>query len=49
MTSYILAGMSCDAAGLSMKAPIHVGSDHGVFVQGGSITTTLEKSFTNQC
>lgn len=26
--------LSCDAAGLSMKAPVHVGQDHGVFVQG---------------
>ena len=26
--------ISCDAAGLSMKAPVSVGQDHGVFVQG---------------
>lgn len=26
--------ISCDAAGLSMKAPVHVGQEHGVFVQG---------------
>lgn len=26
--------ISCDAAGLSMKAPAAVGQDHGVFVQG---------------
>ncbi len=26
--------LSCDAAGLSMKAPVAVGQDHGVFVQG---------------
>ena len=26
--------LSCDAAGLSMKAPVSVGQDHGVFVQG---------------
>ena len=26
--------ISCDAAGLSMKAPLAVGQDHGVFVQG---------------
>ncbi len=25
--------LSCDAAGLSMKAPVQVGQDHGVFVQ----------------
>lgn len=28
--------ISCDAAGLSMKAPVTVGQDHGVFVQGDS-------------
>ena len=28
--------ISCDAAGLSMKAPVHVGQEHGVFVQGNS-------------
>ena len=26
--------ISCDAAGLSMKAPVSVGQEHGVFVQG---------------
>ena len=26
--------ISCDAAGLSMKAPLAIGQDHGVFVQG---------------
>ena len=26
--------LSCDAAGLSMKAPVSVGQEHGVFVQG---------------
>ena len=26
--------VSCDAAGLSMKTPVSVGQDHGVFVQG---------------
>ncbi|MBQ9817673.1 MAG: bifunctional fucokinase/L-fucose-1-P-guanylyltransferase [Proteobacteria bacterium] len=26
--------LSCDAAGLSMKAPVAVGQEHGVFVQG---------------
>ncbi|MEY8337947.1 L-fucokinase [Lachnospiraceae bacterium 62-35] len=28
--------ISCDAAGLSMKAPVLVGQEHGVFIQGKS-------------